>query len=112
MRGRRRGGIGWALEISSPAADRSSHRGRRRCQAVMDDARAQGKEMLAALIERVMADDKIEPVEREEMQAFFRQALLTVGDVRDVLSRYLRAVQDEVLADGLVTEEERARCRA
>jgi hypothetical protein len=32
--------------------------------------------------------------------------------VRDVLARYLRAVQDEVLADGQVTDEERARCRA
>ena len=37
---------------------------------------------------------------------------MTVGDVRDVLARYLRAVQDEVLADGHVTDEERARCRA
>jgi len=78
----------------------------------MDDTRAQAKEMLAALIERVMADGKIEPEEREEMQAFFRQELMTVGDVRDVLARYLRAVQDEVLADGHVTDEERARCRA
>ena len=78
----------------------------------MDDARTQAKELLAALIERVMADGKIEPAEREEMQAFFRQALMTVGDVRDVLARYLRAVQDEVLADGHVTDEERARCRA
>jgi hypothetical protein len=68
--------------------------------------------MLGALIERVMADGKIEPAEREEMQAFFRDALMTVGDVRDVMSRYLRAVQDEVLADGNVTDEERARCRA
>lgn len=78
----------------------------------MDDTRAQAKEMLRALIERVMADGRIEPAEREEMQAFFAEALLTVGDVRDVLSRYLRAVQDEVLADGHVTDEERARCRA
>ena len=68
--------------------------------------------MLGALIERVMADGKIEPAEKEEMQAFFRDALMTVGDVRDVMSRYLRAVQDEVLADGQVTDEERARCRA
>jgi hypothetical protein len=46
------------------------------------------------------------------MQAFYRQALLTVGDVKEVLGRYLRAVQDDVLADGKVTDEERARCRA
>jgi uncharacterized tellurite resistance protein B-like protein len=66
----------------------------------MDDARAQAKEKMAALIERVMADGKIEPEEREEMQSFFAQALMTLGDVRDVL------------ADGHVTDEERARCRA
>jgi uncharacterized tellurite resistance protein B-like protein len=78
----------------------------------MSDARAQAKEQLAALIQRVMADGKIEPDEREEMQAFYRQALLTVGDVKEVLGRYLRAVQDDVLADGKVTDEERARCRA
>ena len=77
-----------------------------------NNARAQAKEMLAALIERVMADGKIEPDEREEMQAFFRQAVVTVGDMRDVLARYLRIVQNEVLADGNVTDEERARVRA
>jgi hypothetical protein len=78
----------------------------------MDATRAQAKERLRALIERVMADGRIEPAEREEMQAFFAEALLTVGDVRDVMSRYLRAVQDDVLADGHVTDEERARVRA
>jgi uncharacterized tellurite resistance protein B-like protein len=78
----------------------------------MSDARTQAKDQLSALIQRVMADGKIEPDEREEMQAFYRQALLTVGDVKEVLGRYVRAVQEEVLADGMVTEEERARCRA
>jgi uncharacterized tellurite resistance protein B-like protein len=78
----------------------------------MSDARAQAKETLAALIERVMADGKIEPAEREELQAVYRQAVLTVADVKDVLGRYVRAVQDEVLADGKVTDEERQRCRA
>ena len=77
-----------------------------------NNARAQAKEMLAALIERVMADGKITFEEKEEMQAFFRQAVVTVGDMRDVLARYLRVVQNEVLADGHVTDEERARCRA
>jgi uncharacterized tellurite resistance protein B-like protein len=78
----------------------------------MENTRAQAKERLAALIERVMADGTIDAGEREEMQAFFAQELLTVGDVRDVMSRYLRAVQDEVLADGRVTDEERKRVRA
>jgi uncharacterized tellurite resistance protein B-like protein len=78
----------------------------------MENTRAQAKERLAALIERVMADGTIDAGEREEMQAFFAQELLAVGDVRDVMSRYLRAVQDEVLADGRVTDEERKRVRA
>jgi uncharacterized tellurite resistance protein B-like protein len=78
----------------------------------MTDARAQAKEQLSALIQRVMADGKVEPSEREELQAVYRQALLTVGDLKDVLGRYVRSVQDEVLSDGKVTDEERQRCRA
>ena len=78
----------------------------------MSDARTQAKDQLSALIQRVMADGKIEPNEREELQAVYRQALLTVSDIKDVLGQYVRAVQDEVLADGKVTDEERERCRA
>jgi len=78
----------------------------------MSDARTQAKEQLSALIQRVMEDGKIEPGEREELQAVYRQALLTVSDVKDVLASYVRAVNDEVLADGKVTDEERRRCRA
>lgn len=78
----------------------------------MGDARAQAKDQLSTLIQRVMADGKIEPSEREELQAVYRQALLTVGDIKDVLGRYVRAVNDEVLADGKVTDDERKRCRA
>jgi uncharacterized tellurite resistance protein B-like protein len=78
----------------------------------MSDARTQAKDQLSALIERVMADGKIEPSEREELQAVYRRALLTVTDIKDVLGRYVKAVEDEVLADGKVTDEERARCRA
>ena len=78
----------------------------------MSDARAQAKDQLSALIKRVMEDGKIEPGEREELQAVYRQALLTVSDVKDVLGGYVRAVNDEVLADGKVTDEERRRCRA
>ena len=78
----------------------------------MSDARTQAKDQLSALIQRVMADGKIEPAERDELQAVYRQALLTVADVKDVLVRYVRAVNDEVLSDGKVTDEERKRCRA
>ena len=78
----------------------------------MSEARTKAKDQLSALIQRVMADGKVEAGEREELQAVYRQALLTVADVKDVLGRYVRAVLDDVLADGKVSEEERRRCRA
>ena len=78
----------------------------------MNDARTKAKDQLSALIQRVMADGKIEPGEREELQAVYRQALLTVADVKEVLGQYVRAVLDDVLADGKVTEDERKHCRA
>src|SRR5262245_44672308 len=78
----------------------------------MSDARTKAKDQLSALIKRVMADNQIEPGEREEMQAVYRQALLTVADVKEVLGQYVRAVLDDVLADGKVTEDERKHCRA
>jgi len=78
----------------------------------MNDEKTQAKAKLAEVVRRVMADGKIDASEREEMQSIYRQALLTVIDVKEVLTGYLGEVRDEVLADGKVTEEERARCRA
>jgi uncharacterized membrane protein YebE (DUF533 family) len=76
------------------------------------DARSEARQKLGTLIERAMSDGKIDDSERAELQGLYRQAVLTVTDVREVLGRYLRALQDDVLADGRVTEEERTRCRA
>jgi tellurite resistance protein len=78
----------------------------------MNDVKADAKAKLAEVVRRVMADGKIDPSEREEMQSIYRQSLLTVLDIKEVLTGYLGEVRDEVLADGEVTEEERARCRA
>jgi tellurite resistance protein len=78
----------------------------------MNDDKVQAKAKLAEVVRRAMADGKIDGAEREEMQSIYRQALLTVLDVREVLTDYLGEVREEVLADGKVTEEERARCRA
>jgi uncharacterized tellurite resistance protein B-like protein len=78
----------------------------------MSEAKAQAKAKLAEVVRRVMADGKIDPSEREEMQSIYRQAFLTVIDVKEVLTGYLGEVRDEVLADGKVTDAERARCRA
>src|SRR4051812_38206140 len=77
-----------------------------------DDFRRAAVDRLGNDIRRVLADGVIDDAEREELQGLFRQAVLTVSDVRSVIGRYLLSVQDDVLADGLVTEEERARCRA
>jgi uncharacterized tellurite resistance protein B-like protein len=76
----------------------------------MNDARAQAKVKLAEVVKRVMADGKIDASEREEMKSVY--ALLTAVDIKEVLTGYLGGVRDEVLADGTVSEEERARCRA
>jgi hypothetical protein len=78
----------------------------------MNNAKAHAKAKLAQVVRRVMADGRIDASEREEMQSIYREALLTVIDVKEVLTGYLGEVRDEVLADGKVTEEERARCRA
>ncbi|HXU03283.1 MAG TPA: hypothetical protein VN903_20095 [Polyangia bacterium] len=74
-----------------------------------NDARTQAKVKLAEVVKRVMADGKIDASEREEMKSVY--SLLTVTDIKEVLTGYLAGVRDEVLADGQVSEEERARCR-
>jgi hypothetical protein len=78
----------------------------------MSDARAQAKTKMTELVRRVMADGKLDAGEREEMASVYRQALLTVADIREVFMSYLGEVRDQVLADGVVTDEERGRCRA
>lgn len=78
----------------------------------MSTDKAQAKAKLAEVVRRVMADGQIDAAERAEMQSIYREALLTVIDVKEVLTGYLGEVRDEVLADGKVTDEERARCRA
>lgn len=78
----------------------------------MNDAKAQAKAKLAELVRRVMADGVVDAAEREEMKSIYRQSLLTAVDIKEVLNGYLGEVRAEVLADGQVTDEERARCRA
>ena len=77
-----------------------------------DDLRRAAVDRLGSVVRRVLADGTIDDTEREELQSLYRQAVLTVSDVRCVIGRYLLTVQDDILADGLVTEAERQRCRA
>src|SRR3954465_7177701 len=77
-----------------------------------DDLRRAAVDHLGSVIRRVLADGTIDDAEREELQSLYRQALLTVSDVRSVIGRYLLTVQDHILSDGRVTDEERGRWRA
>src|SRR3954465_7442914 len=76
-----------------------------------DDLRRAAVDHLGSVIRRVLADGHIDDAEREELQGLYRQAVLTVSDVRSVFGRYLLSLQEDVLADGRVTEQERERCR-
>ena len=76
-----------------------------------EDLRDQAKKKLSALIATVLADGVIDPAERESLQGFFRDALLNVGDVKSVYLSCVGALQEEVLADGVVTAAETQRCK-
>jgi len=76
------------------------------------EERVAARKHLAGLLPRVMADGKLDESEKLELMGLFRRAVLTTGDVREVFATYLRGLTNEVLADGVITAEERARCRA
>jgi uncharacterized tellurite resistance protein B-like protein len=77
-----------------------------------DDARIRAKERLSRLLPEVLADGHIDDSERLALSKVLAEHVLTVRDVKDVLAEYLASLQVEILADGLVTEEEEERCRA
>lgn len=79
--------------------------------ASTDHLRATARSRLSDLLARVMQDGTIDQGERRELQVVFQEAVLTVGDVREVFGAYLKHLAADVLADGVVTEEERRRCR-
>jgi len=67
---------------------------------------------LAALIDRIFADGKVEPEEREQLRSFWANRGLTVRQVRAVVDAFVARVWGEVSADGRISDEERARLRA
>ncbi len=76
-----------------------------------DSVKEQAKAKLSALINQVLQDGVIDDEERLALQAFFRDALLGVSDVKEVYLSCVGALQTEVLADGVVTQEEVERCK-
>ena len=75
------------------------------------NTRQQAKAKLGGLITKVLEDGVVDASERETLQSFFQDALLTVSDVKSVYLDCVGVLQAEVLADGIVTVEEAQRCR-
>jgi hypothetical protein len=71
----------------------------------------QAKLKLGALIAKVLEDGVIDAGERESLQSFFKDALLSVSDVKSVYLSCVGALQKAVLADGIVTDEEARQCK-
>jgi hypothetical protein len=71
----------------------------------------QAKSKLSALITKVLEDGVIDAGERESLQAFFKDALLSVSDVKSVYLSCVGSLQNQVLADGVVTDEETRQCK-
>jgi|GEM_PF-2274052 len=71
----------------------------------------QAKAKLGELIAKVLEDGVIDAGERESLQTFFKDALLSVSDVKSVYLSCVGALQTNVLADGIVTDEEVRQCK-
>ncbi len=67
---------------------------------------------LLVLLERIFADDYIEPSERVELRTFAAQHQLAPAQVIEVVMAFVAATWGEVIADGVVTEAERRRLAA
>jgi hypothetical protein len=80
-------------------------------KVMKQEQRTEARERLARLIRRVLADGQIDERERDEMQEFFKDALMGVSDVREVYIECSRELRDQVLSDGVVTREEADRCK-
>jgi hypothetical protein len=67
----------------------------------------QSQQDLAALIDRIFADGKVDPAEREVLRTFWSSRALTVAQVRAVVDRFVDRLWGEVISDGVVTADER-----
>jgi hypothetical protein len=75
------------------------------------DLRATARAYLARLLPKVLEDGHVDESEKEELLAVFRRGILTTADVREVFGQFLTGLASDVLADGIVTPEEREQCR-
>ena len=75
------------------------------------ELRATARAHLARLLPMVLEDGHVDEAEKEQLLAVFRRGILTTADVREVFGTFLRGLASNVLADGVVTAEEREQCR-
>jgi hypothetical protein len=75
------------------------------------ELRATARAHLARLLPKVLEDAHVDESEKEQLLAVFRRGILTTADVRQVFGQFLKGLQEGVLADGVITPEEREQCR-
>ena len=76
-----------------------------------EDLRGAARAYLARLLPKVLEDGHVDESEKEELMAVFRRGILTTTDVREVFGQFLKGLAAEVTADGVITPEEREKCR-
>lgn len=70
---------------------------------------AETRARLLELVRRIFADGMMNPGEKDDLRSLLRTSGLSVADVREVFATFAREQWGEVIADGVVTREERER---
>lgn len=76
------------------------------------DERERARALFRRFLPRAMQDGVLDPVEQRQLLGILTSGVLSKEDVQTVFREYLAGVYGEVAADGVLTEQERARCRA
>lgn len=69
--------------------------------------RTKSQERLAHLLDEVFADGRLDPDERDELRRLFSSGGLTVSQAKAVFQDFVERTWGEVMADGVVTDDER-----
>jgi tellurite resistance protein len=65
------------------------------------------QEELLSVVDRIFADGIVNASERSELVSLYRDAGLTVAEVREVFTAFLEKTWGEAIADGAFTDDER-----
>ncbi|HSO36497.1 MAG TPA: hypothetical protein VLT33_28420 [Labilithrix sp.] len=65
------------------------------------------QEELLSLVDRIFADGVVAASERSELVSLYRDAGLSVPEVKEVFTAFLQKIWGESIADGVLTHEER-----